>query len=145
MPIDAQPRILAHTGSLIRRAQQRHVAIWMREVSTDVTSVQYAVLLVLEHLPGVSQRELGDELDLDRATIAELVARMVRNGLVARVSDLQDKRRKALSLTTPGQTLLNELKPRVENVEQVLTQHLSATERDALRSLIGRLLIPGES
>lgn len=64
---------------------------------------------------------------------------------MARVSDLQDKRRKVLSLTTPGQTLLNELKPRVENVEQVLTQHLSATERDALRSLIGRLLIPGES
>ncbi|WP_191627443.1 winged helix DNA-binding protein [Pseudomonas fluorescens] len=44
-------------------------------------------------------------VDLDRATIAELAARMVRNGLVARVSDLQDKRRKALSLTALGQPL----------------------------------------
>ncbi len=133
-----------HTGSLIRRAQQRHVAIWMREVSTDVTSVQYAVLLVLEQRPGVSQRELGDELDLDRSTIAELAARMVRNGLVERISDPQDKRRNTLFLTTTGRELLAELKPRVGNVERVLTQQLSATERDTLRQLIDRLLIPLE-
>ena len=133
-----------HTGSLIRRAQQRHVAIWMREVSTDVTSVQYAVLLVLEQRPGVSQRELGDELDLDRSTIAELAARMVRNGLVERISDPQDKRRNTLFLTTTGRELLAELKPRVGNVERVLTQQLSAAERDTLRQLIERLLIPCE-
>ena len=133
-----------HTGSLIRRAQQRHVAIWMREVSTDVTSVQYAVLLVLEQRPGVSQRELGDELDLDRSTIAELAARMVRNGLVERISDPQDKRRNTLFLTTTGRELLAELKPRVGNVERVLTQQLSATERDTLRQLIDRLLSPLE-
>ena len=133
-----------HTGSLIRRAQQRHVAIWMREVSTDVTSVQYAVLLVLEQRPGVSQRELGDELDLDRSTIAELAARMVRNGLVERISDPHDQRRNTLFLTTTGRELLAELKPRVGNVERVLTQQLSATERDTLRQLIDRLLIPLE-
>ena len=133
-----------HTGSLIRRAQQRHVAIWMREVSTDVTSVQYAVLLVLEQRPGVSQRELGDELDLDRSTIAELAARMVRNGLVERISDPQDKRRNTLFLTATGRALLAELKPRVGNVERVLTQQLSAAERDTLRQLIERLLIPCE-
>lgn len=144
MPTDNSPRILAHTGSLIRRAQQRHVAIWMREVSTDVTSVQYAVLLVLEQRPGVSQRELGDELDLDRSTIAELAARMVRNGLVERISDPQDKRRNTLFLTTTGRALLAELKPRVDNVERVLTQELSTAERDTLRQLIERLLIPCE-
>lgn len=144
MPTDNSPRILAHTGSLIRRAQQRHVAIWMREVSTDVTSVQYAVLLVLEQRPGVSQRELGDELDLDRSTIAELAARMVRNGLVERISDPHDKRRNTLFLTTTGRALLAELKPRVDNVERVLTQELNTAERDTLRHLIERLLIPCE-
>ncbi len=133
-----------HTGSLIRRAQQRHVAIWMREVSADVTSVQYAVLLVLEQRPGVSQRELGDELDLDRSTIAELAARMVRNGLVARAGDPSDKRRNTLYLTDKGQAQLDELKPRVETVEHILTQHLSSAERDSLRSLIERLLVQAE-
>lgn len=140
MSVDAHHKILVHTGSLIRRAQQRHVAIWMQEVSTDVSSVQYAALLVLEQSPGGSQRELGDQLDLDRSTIADLTTRMVRNGLVTRDSDPQDKRRKALYLTEHGRAQLDELKPRVETAEHVLTQHLSSAERDALRSLIGRLL-----
>jgi DNA-binding MarR family transcriptional regulator len=117
----------------------------MREVSTDVSSVQYAALLVLEQRPGASQRELGDELDLDRSTIADLTVRMVRNGLVARVGDPQDKRRKTLYLTEHGRAQLDELKPRVETVEQVLTQHLTAPERDSLRSLIERMLVQSES
>ncbi|MDE1169269.1 MAG: MarR family winged helix-turn-helix transcriptional regulator [Pseudomonas sp.] len=141
MSVDAHPRILVHTGSLIRRAQQRHVAIWLKEVSTDVTSVQYAVLFVLEQRPGVSQRELGDELDLDRSTIAELAARMVRNGMLERVADPHDKRRNALYLTEQGRAQLQVLKPRVDSVEQVLTQHLSGDERDALRALLEQLLI----
>lgn len=144
MSVDAQPRILVHTGSLIRRAQQRHVAIWQQSVSTDVTSVQYAVLLVLEQRPGVSQRELGDELDLDRSTIAELVARMVRNSVVERLGDTQDKRRNTLYLTNQGRAQLEQLRPRVETVEQILTQQLSDLEREVLRSLIERLLVAAD-
>ena len=72
------------TGSLVRRAQQRHVAVWLSEVSAEVTSVQYAALEILHKTPGVNQRQLGDELDVDRSTIADLVARMVRNGLIER-------------------------------------------------------------
>ncbi|WP_287814891.1 MarR family transcriptional regulator [Pseudomonas sp.] len=129
-----------HTGNLIRRAQQRHVAIWLHEVSADVTSVQFAVLLVLEQRPGLSQRELGDELDLDRSTVGELATRMMRNGAVERVSDPHDKRRMTLYLTAQGRAQLDELRPRVERVEQLLTKPLSSEERDTLRSLVERLL-----
>ena len=145
MSVDAQHKIFVHTGSLIRRAQQRHVAIWTQEVSTDVSSVQYASFLVLERRPGVSQRELGDELDLDRSTIADLTARMVRNGLVERVGDPQDKRRNTLYLTEHGRAQLDMLKPRVETVEHLLTQHLSSAERDALRCLLERMLVPSNA
>lgn len=141
MPVDTLNRIIVHTGSLIRRAQQRHVAIWLREVSAEVTSVQFAVLLVLEQRPGLSQRELGDELDLDRSTIGELATRMMRNGALERVGDPLDKRRMTLYLTVQGQAQLDELKPRVERVEQLLTERLSAEERDTLRGLVERLLI----
>lgn len=140
MPIGTPNRIIVHTGNLIRRAQQRHVAIWLREVSADITSVQFAVLVVLEKRPGLSQRELGEELDLDRSTIGELATRMTRNGVVERVGDPQDKRRMTLYLTAPGQAQLDELRPRVERVEQLLTEPLSSQERDTLRHLVERLL-----
>ncbi|MGH2890522.1 MAG: MarR family transcriptional regulator, partial [Solirubrobacteraceae bacterium] len=80
MNLDDEP--LRHTGHLLRRAQQLHVAVWLRDVCADTTSVQYAALTVLDQHPRSSQRELGRVLDLDRSTIADLVARMVRRGLI---------------------------------------------------------------
>jgi DNA-binding MarR family transcriptional regulator len=71
-----EPEPLRHTGHLIRRAQQRHAALWQEHVSAEVSSVQYAALAVLERMPGASQSELGAELDLDRSTIADIVSRL---------------------------------------------------------------------
>ncbi len=129
-----------YTGSLVRRAQQRHVAVWLAEVSAEITSVQYAALEVLHRTPGVNQRQLGDELDVDRSTIADLVARMVRNGLVERSDDAVDKRSYVLFLTPAGKKQLATLRPRVEEVERILTARLTPRECLELRRLLSALL-----
>ena len=121
-----------HTGYLIRRAQQRHVATWTRMVSADTSSVQYSILAVLSRLGSASQRDLCDEVDLDRSTVADLVARMERRGLVARERDARDHRRKAVSLTDAGHAEYALLAPRVEAADAELTAPL---DRDALASL----------
>ncbi|QGZ66678.1 MarR family winged helix-turn-helix transcriptional regulator [Paraburkholderia acidisoli] len=128
------------TGSLVRRAQQRHVAIWLEVVSTEVTSVQYAALDVLHAQPGVNQRQLGDELDVDRSTIADLVARMVRNGLIERTDDPADKRSYVLFLTPAGKKQWATLRPRVEEVERILTARLAQKDTLELRRLLLALL-----
>lgn len=132
------------TGSLVRRAQQRHVAVWLSEVSAEVTSVQYAALEILHKTPGVNQRQLGDELDVDRSTIADLVARMVRNGLIERSDDPVDKRSYVLFLTADGKKQLAILRPRVEEVERILTARLTQRECLELRRLLLALLPPQE-
>ncbi|BCZ82260.1 hypothetical protein PTKU64_59350 [Paraburkholderia terrae] len=132
------------TGSLVRRAQQRHVAVWLSEVSAEVTSVQYAALEILHKTPGVNQRQLGDELDVDRSTIADLVARMVRNGLIERSDDPVDKRSYVLFLTADGKKHLATLRPRVEEVERILTARLTQRECLELRRLLLALLPPQE-
>ena len=135
------PRALStFTGSLVRRAQQRHVAVWLSEVSAEITSVQYAALEVLQKTPGVNQRQLGDELDVDRSTIADLVARMVRNDLIERSDDPVDKRSYVLFLTAAGKKQLAILRPRVEEVERILTAKLTPRESLELRRLLSALL-----
>lgn len=128
------------TGSLVRRAQQRHLAIWQSEVSTELTSVQYAALEILHITPGVNQRQLGNELDVDRSTIADLVARMVRNELIERSDDPVDKRSYVLFLTPAGKKQLSTLRPRVEQVERILTAKLTPAEGRELRRLLMALL-----
>ncbi|HEX6021512.1 MAG TPA: MarR family winged helix-turn-helix transcriptional regulator [Solirubrobacter sp.] len=129
-----------YTGYLIRRAQQRHVAAWSRLVSTETSSVQYAVLTVLDRLGECSQRELCTEVDLDRSTIADLVARMEQRGLLTRQRAAEDRRRNVLVLTPQGRAELNRLRPGVEAVERELTGGLEASERTGLRAALRRIL-----
>jgi DNA-binding MarR family transcriptional regulator len=129
-----------YTGYLIRRAQQRHVAAWARLVSTQTTSVQYAVLAVLERLGECSQQQLCEAVDLDRSTIADLVARMERRGLLTRRRATDDRRRNVTVLTPEGRAELVALRPGVDAVERELTGDLDAHERTALRAALRRLL-----
>ncbi|WP_040167267.1 MarR family winged helix-turn-helix transcriptional regulator [Microbacterium gorillae] len=129
-----------HTGYLIRRAQQLHVATWTRVVSTETSSVQYAIMAVLHRVGDASQRELCDAVDLDRSTIADLIARMERRGLVARHRDPADRRRNTVTLTDAGQTEYAMLQPRVTTADAELTSILDPTDREALRQALRELL-----
>jgi DNA-binding MarR family transcriptional regulator len=134
------PEPQRYTGYLIRRAQQRHVAAWARLVSTETTSVQFAVLAVLDRLGESSQQQLCQAVDLDRSTIADLVARMERRGLLTRRRAADDRRRNVTALTPEGRAELDRLRPGVEAVEHALTGGLDAQERAALRASLRRLL-----
>lgn len=134
------PESLGYLGSLVRRSQQRHIAVWMSEVSTEITSVQYAALAALAGMPGASQRELGDALDLDRSTVADLVARLERNGFIERSPDATDRRRYTLELTTNGRSVLRELQPKVERAQDVLGAALTPDQRRQLQTLLTQLL-----
>ena len=143
MNLDAEP--LRHTGHLLRRAQQLHVAVWLRDVCSETTSVQFAALTVLDQRPGASQRDLGRALDLDRSTIADLVARMMRHGLIERERDEDDRRRNVLQLPAAGRAELARLRPRVDAIEPSLTAGLDPSERGELRRLLSRILDHGNS
>lgn len=138
MSEDQEPQ--RYTGYLIRRAQQRHVAAWSRLVSTETSSVQYAVLTVLERLGESSQQQLCSAADLDRSTIADLVARMERRGLLTRRRAADDRRRNITVLTPEGRAELDRLRPGVEAVERELTGDLDDGERAALHAALWRLL-----
>lgn len=129
-----------HTGYLLRRAQQLHVATWARIVSTDISSVQYSILVILDRAGELSQRELCDEVDLDRSTIADLVARMERHGLIARRRDPADARRKTVGLTPHGLAERMRLQPLVDQVEDALTGALTGPARDSLRDALHTML-----
>jgi DNA-binding MarR family transcriptional regulator len=129
-----------HTGFLLRRAQQKHVATWQSVISGDTTSVQYGVLAVLDRRPALAQKEICDELDLDRSTVADICSRMEKNGLLSRIQDGQDRRRKVLDHTPAGRAELARLKPLVEEVQVRLTRTLSAAELEQLRALLARLI-----
>lgn len=129
-----------HTGFLLRRAQQKHVATWQETIDGDTTSVQYNILAVLNRKPGSAQKELCEELDIDRSTIADVCTRMEKNGLVTRVPAEEDKRRNVLELTALGNSEFERLQPLVQEVQDRLTAPLTDTEHAQLRVLLAKLV-----
>ena len=134
----------AHIGFLIRRAQQLHVAVWARVVSSEISSVQYSILVLLDRLGEASQRELCDEAGLDRSTIAEILRRMERTGLIERQRSAADARRNTVRLTAAGKAERARLKPLVVRVQQELTEGMSPSDRAQLAHGLSSLIAARE-
>ena len=140
-PDDGLPLDLAqHTGFLVRRTQQAHLAVWAREVGPGLTTVQFGVLNVLRRLREASQRELCDALDLDRSTVAGLVARLESRGLVERARASTDRRRNVVRLTAAGDATLRATTAAAARVDGRLTAPLSPAERLELQRLLTLVL-----
>lgn len=126
------PEPQRHVGNLIRRAQQLHLATWARVASAEITSAQYSILVVIDRKSEASQRQLCDEVDLDRSTVANLVRRMEKAGLILRQRATTDARRNVVTLTERGAAERARLAPKAVEVQRELTVRLDPAEAAAL-------------
>jgi DNA-binding MarR family transcriptional regulator len=131
--------LTTHPGHLARRLQQAHHLLWSTMVSEEITSPQFAVLNALVAEPGLDQRTVGERVGLDRSTIAEVIGRLGRRGLLDKVRDPQDGRRFLLRLTDEGVRAHRRLAVRTARMNQVLLAPLSAQERTVFLDLVRRV------
>lgn len=66
---------------------------------------QFPVLLALWEKDGVTQKHLVEELAVEQPTIANTLARMERDGLVERRTDVSDSRSKRVHLTAKAREI----------------------------------------
>ena len=128
-------------GHLIRRAQQRAVAIFMEEtVGFDVTPVQFAILNALMDDPGEDQITLSGRVAFDAATSGSVLGRLEAKGWVRREADPLDRRRKLLWITPEGEEVALRMKRAVSRAQQRIVSPLDARERDQLAALLAKLV-----
>ncbi|MFK4145010.1 MarR family winged helix-turn-helix transcriptional regulator [Streptomyces sp. NPDC004065] len=131
--------LTTHPGHLARRLQQAHYLLWNTMVSEEITSPQFAVLNALVAEAGLDQRTVGERVGLDRSTIAEVVGRLLRRGLLDKVRDPQDGRRFLLRPTEEGERTHRRLSVRTARMNQVFLGPLSPRERDLFIDLVRRV------
>lgn len=131
--------LTTHPGHLARRLQQAHHLLWNTMVSEEITSPQFAVLNALVAEPGLDQRTVGERVGLDRSTIAEVTARLIRRGLLDKVRDPRDGRRFQLRLTDDGARVHRGLTVRTARMNQVFLAPLDAGEREVFIGLMRRV------
>ena len=122
--------LYARPGHLMRRCQQVHVALFLRELEPlDLTPIQYSIIFVLSRLDGIDQATLAGLVALDRSTVGNVLMRLESRRLVKRERSPDDGRSRVLRLTRKGKNLAREASDGVARVQQRLLSPLSAKER----------------
>lgn len=101
---------------------------------------QDSVLTVISQHPGITQKEMGEILGIQPASVSELLMKLEHKDLVLREKDEQDRRSIKVWLTEDGRSLLAE--PSDESVNPF--QALSSEEQEQLRILLSKLLVDWE-
>ena len=116
---------------LLHRAVQCAADIFQGELANeDLTPRQYAVLVAVSQNEGVSQTYLVEKTGVDRSTLADIVRRMLKKGLLQRRRTKDDARAYAVRLTEEGWRVLKAADPLARRVDDKILAALPGQQRE---------------
>jgi DNA-binding MarR family transcriptional regulator len=116
---------------LLHRAGQRAAEVFQGEIDeAELTPRQYAVLHTVSLNEGLSQTQLVEKTGIDRSTLADVVRRMLKKGLLQRRRTREDARAYAVKLTEDGMRALKSADPIAKRVDDRILGGLSSAQRE---------------
>jgi DNA-binding MarR family transcriptional regulator len=130
---------------LLHRALQLALDFYADEAAPGApTQRQYAVLSAVAAKEGRTQTELVRATGIDRSTLADLVARMIAKGLLARERSSSDGRANAVHLSEAGRAALAAAAPGVTEADARLLGVLSKSKRESFLAALRQLAKSGD-
>lgn len=115
----------------LHRAGQCAGDIFLSEMADGgLTPRQFAVLLTVSQNEGLSQTNLVERTGIDRSTLADIIRRMIKKGLLQRRRTKEDARAYAVRLTEEGNRVLKAADPIARRVDERVLSVLTAAERE---------------
>lgn len=116
---------------LLHRAGQAATEAFERDMATDsLTPRQFAVLVTVSQNEGLSQTNLVEQTGIDRSTLADVVRRMLKKGLIKRRRTRQDARAYSVKLTDEGSRMLKIADPLADRVDDRILSSLPVARRE---------------
>ena len=107
----------------------------------DLSMTEWRVMAVLARFDGCSAREVAERTAMDKVAVSRALARLVRDGRVARSTHDDDKRRSVLSLSAGGWAIHDAVAPMARAHERQLLHQLDAEERAWLERILTKLQV----
>ncbi|MBU5439363.1 MarR family transcriptional regulator [Tissierella sp. MSJ-40] len=111
-----------------------------RLMKLGITRVQWIALFYLGKYDGISQKELGELMDIKESTVARLIDRMEKEDYVCRLKDKDDRRITKLYLTEKGKKYRQECLPEGEKMAEIFTKGISQEELDIFMKVVDKIL-----
>jgi MarR family transcriptional regulator, lower aerobic nicotinate degradation pathway regulator len=136
-PNDVVPRLERLPSRLLARAAllaSRLVADALAEVEGH--RYEFAVLVTLDEVGPLSQRELCHRCEIDPSDMTAVVGTLEDAGHVTREADPADARRKLVHLGTAGRARLSDLEAAIGSAQDALLAGWSPSDRERLVALL---------
>ena len=104
-----------------------------------MTRAQWGILIHLQRRPGLSQKELSTILEVEPISVARLVDRLSRAGLVERRADDRDRRVWRLHLLPGAAPLISEIDRNRRELSEFISAGLTATERETVKDALKKM------
>jgi DNA-binding MarR family transcriptional regulator len=122
--------------SLIKRLStllQQNLDAWLKPYGLART--QYAILTHLKGANSLPNSELITLLQVEPATLSGLIDTLEAKGLVTRLENAEDKRRKDVWLTDAGRTLVESIPPPGPALEAALRREVNSDDVYILKAV----------
>lgn len=113
----------------------RHVSKWMHRGKDG----QARVLMMLDHHEGMSQKHLTNRLELQPASVSELLAKLETAGLVVKSQSEEDRRTVNLYLTEEGKQAVQSAREEGKKKYEEMFRCLEESEKKQLNDLLEKL------
>ncbi|MBX3611825.1 MAG: MarR family transcriptional regulator [Hydrogenophaga sp.] len=133
-------------GYNARRAALSVIAIFLRRMAPyDLRPVDFSVLTVIAHNPGVTSRQICAALDILPPNLVGMVKALIKRKLIVRKPHPSDGRAFGLHLSAAGAKLHREAQATASALEAEATAALSSDEVETLISLLRKVYRPGSA
>jgi len=127
-------------GHMLRRASQFAYDLFSKEVgSGGLTPRQFAVLITVSQNEGLSQTDLVRLTGIDRSTLADMISRMLKSGLLGRRRTKDDARANAVLLTAKGRSALSKALSKVAAADKRILGSVPAKHRAAFMAALAAI------
>jgi DNA-binding MarR family transcriptional regulator len=129
-------------GYNARRAALSIIELFMERMSVyDLRPVNFSVLLLITHNPGITSRQLCSTLGVLPPNLVGMINLFEKRSLIERRPHPSDGRAMGLHLTATGRKLMRDAEKTAAALELEATSRLSASERKTLMRLLQKVYL----
>ncbi|MBU3143742.1 MarR family winged helix-turn-helix transcriptional regulator [Clostridium sp. CF012] len=111
-----------------------------RLIPLGVTRVQWIAMYYLLKNGDLSQKELGEKMDIKESTVARLLDRMEEEGLIIRTQVKEDRRVKYIKLTPKGRERIEELLPEGQKMSELFSLGITEDEIQVFKRVLEKFV-----
>jgi DNA-binding MarR family transcriptional regulator len=126
---------------LVRRLQQICMSMIAEALSdVELQQLEFALLVFVDDVPGISQITLSEALGIDRNNVSLLVDKLEARGLLKRSVNDADRRARELYITPAGKRLWRQCLPKIREANSRILASLKAADRKLFLDMLLRVV-----